>query len=50
MEKIPYLIVVGEKEEKTKTISVESRDHGKLATMSLINLIERASEEIKTRK
>ena len=49
-EKIPYLIVVGDKEVEAKTISAESRDAGKLDVTSLSDFIARASEEIKTRK
>ena len=49
-EKIPYLLVVGDKEVEAKTISVESRDEGKLDITSLSDFITRATEEIKTRK
>ena len=49
-EKIPYFIVVGDKEVEAKTISVDSRDHGKLDTTSLSDFITKATEEIKTRK
>lgn len=49
-EKIPYLLVVGDKEVEARTISVDSRDHGKLDATSLSDFITKASEEIKTRK
>jgi threonyl-tRNA synthetase len=49
-EKIPYLLVVGDKEVEAKTISVESRDHGKMDMVSLSDFIARATEEIKARK
>ncbi len=48
-EKIPYLIVVGDKEVEAKTVSVDSRDAGKLDTTSLSDFIARAAEEIKNR-
>jgi threonyl-tRNA synthetase len=48
-EKIPYLLVVGDKEVESKNVSVDSRDHGKLDSLSLIDFIARASEEIKSR-
>lgn len=48
-EKIPYLLVVGDKEIEAETVSVESRDHGKLDATSLSDFIKKASEEIKTR-
>jgi len=49
-EKIPYLLVVGDKEVEEKTISVDSRDHGKLDAMSVADFMTRATEEIETRK
>ncbi|MEK7114153.1 MAG: threonine--tRNA ligase [Patescibacteria group bacterium] len=49
-EKIPYLLVVGDKEVEAKMISVESRDHGKLDTLSVEDFVTRTTEEIKTRK
>jgi len=49
LEKIPYLIVVGDAEVESKTVSVESRDNGKLDITSLTDFIARATEEIKTR-
>lgn len=50
MEKIPYLLVVGDKEVESKNVSVDSRDYGKLDTLTLADFIDRATEEIKTRK
>jgi len=55
-EKIPYLLVVGDKEVEAKTVSIESRlpaqagDHGKLDITSLSDFIVKACGEIKTRK
>ncbi len=49
-EKIPYLLVVGDKEVSAKAVSVESRDHGKLDATSLSDFIARATEEIKKRR
>lgn len=48
-EKIPYLLVVGDAEVEAKTVSVDSRDHGKLDTMIIADFVTRATEEIKTR-
>jgi threonyl-tRNA synthetase len=48
--KIPYLLVVGDAEVEAKTISIDSRDHGKLDAMPLNDFIQRATEEIKKRK
>jgi threonyl-tRNA synthetase len=49
-EKIPYLLVVGDKEVADKTVSVDSRDHGKLDALSLAALTTRLELEIKARK
>lgn len=49
-EKIPYLLVVGDKEVEAKTVSVESRDAGKLDTTSLSDFITKAGEEIRAKK
>jgi threonyl-tRNA synthetase len=49
-EKIPYLLVVGDAEVEAKTVSVESRDAGKLDAMSAADFISRATEEIRTRQ
>ncbi|MEK6821067.1 MAG: His/Gly/Thr/Pro-type tRNA ligase C-terminal domain-containing protein [archaeon] len=49
-EKIPYLLVVGDKEIEDKTVSADSRDHGKLDAMLVTDFLNRATEEIKTRK
>jgi threonyl-tRNA synthetase len=38
LQKIPYLLVVGDKEMETKTVTVESRDHGNMGTISLDEL------------
>ncbi len=35
MEKIPYLLIVGEKEEIAKTISIRKRSHGDLGTKTI---------------
>ncbi|MEK7077350.1 MAG: threonine--tRNA ligase, partial [Patescibacteria group bacterium] len=47
-EKIPYLLVVGDKEVEAKTVSIESRDAGKQDITSLSDFITKISEEIKT--
>jgi threonyl-tRNA synthetase len=47
-QKVPYLLVVGDAEVDAKTVSVDSRDHGKLDTMSVGNFANRALEEIRT--
>jgi threonyl-tRNA synthetase len=48
-EKIPYLLVVGDAEREAQTVSVESRDRGKLDAMSVADFIARSSEEMARR-
>jgi threonyl-tRNA synthetase len=48
-EKIPYLAVVGDAEVEAKTLSVDSRDKGKLDAMSVADFIAKATEEIRSR-
>ncbi|KKW45340.1 MAG: Threonine-tRNA ligase [Parcubacteria group bacterium GW2011_GWB1_57_6] len=49
-EKIPYLLVVGDKEVEARTVSVESRNDGKQDAMPLADFIARANAEIAQRK
>ncbi|MFZ2167878.1 MAG: threonine--tRNA ligase [Minisyncoccia bacterium] len=49
MEKIPYVLVVGDAEIAAKTVSVESRDAGKLDAMTVTDFVARVTEEARTR-
>src|SRR3989338_1216536 len=49
-EKIPYLLVVGDQEVTDGTVSVESRDKGKLNAMKVTAFIKRITEEVLGRK
>lgn len=40
LERIPYMLVVGEKEVETDSVSVRSRDDGDLGSMSINRLLE----------
>ena len=46
LEKIPYLLIVGEKEQTEKTVSVRSRKHGEMV-LSADELAEKLITEIK---
>jgi threonyl-tRNA synthetase len=48
--KIPYWIVLGDKEIEAKNITLESRDNGSLGQMSKEELLARLLEEIKDKK
>jgi threonyl-tRNA synthetase len=46
IQKIPYILVVGEKEEKSKTVAVRERGKGDLDTMEIDNFIKKIKLEI----
>ncbi|MFL0194584.1 threonine--tRNA ligase [Clostridium sp. WILCCON 0269] len=46
MQKVPYMIILGDKEMKEKNISVRSRKDGDMGTMSLDDFILKLKEEI----
>src|SRR3990167_682569 len=48
--KIPYLLVIGDKELADKNVTVESRDSGNLGAMSIEELVSKLKEEIRSRK
>ena len=48
-EKVPYLLVVGDKEIEDKTVSVESHHHGKQDAATVTDFVTRIVEEIRTR-
>ena len=50
MQKIPYLIVLGDKEVDEKKITVETRGQEKGEQASLSNFIAKITDEIKNRK
>ena len=47
-EKIPYLLVVGDKEVENGTVSVDRRTDGKLGSMSIEDFIARVQNEVST--
>lgn len=50
MEKVPYMLVVGDAEVSARTVSVESRDNGKEEQpASLAEFVARVAEEVRTR-
>jgi threonyl-tRNA synthetase len=49
-EKVPYLLVVGDAEAGAKTVSVESRDEGKMDAVKLDEFAAQIAEEIKERR
>jgi threonyl-tRNA synthetase len=49
LEKIPYLLVIGDEEVKDGVVTVESRDKGKAGKMSPEDILTQLSEEIRNR-
>jgi threonyl-tRNA synthetase len=50
LEKIPYMLIVGEKEQSAGTVSVRDRVDGDLGAMSIAELIKRLDDEVKERR
>lgn len=50
MEKIPYMIVLGDKEAEAGTLSVRERKEGNLGVMSLDTFIEKITGEIREKR
>jgi len=50
MQKIPYLLVIGEKEEKINSVAVRDRKKGDLGPVKINKFIEDIKEEIEKRK
>ena len=49
MQRVPYLLVVGDKEVESNTVAVRTRDGEDLGSMPLEAVIERFTQEIKSR-
>ena len=50
LEKVPYMIIVGDKEKEDKTVSVRSRKEGDLGVMSIDSIIDKLVEEDRSKK
>ena len=49
VEKIPYMLIIGDKEAEDNAASVRSRKEGDLGTLSAKDIIEKLTEEIHTK-
>ncbi len=47
LDKIPYMLIVGEKEEKEKTVSVRSKSEGDLGAMDAEKFLDRIKEKLR---
>lgn len=48
-EKVPYMLVIGDKEIRENKVTLESRDNGNLGQMTLEDLISKLTSEIKSK-
>jgi threonyl-tRNA synthetase len=49
MEKVPYMLIIGEKEVEAKSVSVRARNQKDLGSMSLDEFTTKIHDEIKNR-
>lgn len=45
MEKVPYMLIVGQKEEESQTVSVRGREDGDLGSFALEDFVRKAAKE-----
>ena len=50
LEKIPYMLVVGDKEQTAGNVAVRDRVDGDLGAMSIAELVKRLSDEVREKK
>ncbi len=50
LEKVPYMLIVGDKEIESGTVSVRSRKDGDIGSMEISSFIESAKKEIDTKQ
>lgn len=48
-ERVPYIVIIGEKEEEEGNVSLRSRKNGDEGSINVIDLIERINNEIKNK-
>ncbi|OQB24673.1 MAG: Threonine--tRNA ligase 1 [Firmicutes bacterium ADurb.Bin182] len=49
MQKVPYMLIIGDKEEENNVVAVRSRKAGDIGVMPLADFIEKIKEEIDTK-
>ena len=49
VNRVPYMVIIGQQETEGKTVSVRSRDTAKTETMPLAEFVERIKKEISER-
>ena len=46
LQRVPYMLIIGEREQENRTVSVRSRDEGDIGAMSLDGFVDRISREV----
>ncbi|MFZ5987507.1 MAG: threonine--tRNA ligase [Bacillota bacterium] len=49
LEKVPYMLVIGDKEMENKAVAVRSRKEGDLGSITLADFVDRIVEEVKSK-
>jgi len=49
-QKIPYLLIVGDEEEKAKSVNIRQRNKGSLGAMTLKKFLEKIKKEVERKK
>ena len=49
LEKVPYILVIGDKEVESNSVAVRSRKEGELGAIEVDAFVERIVEEVRTR-
>jgi threonyl-tRNA synthetase len=50
LEKIPYMLVVGDKEQSAGTVAVRDRVDGDLGALPVAELVQRLTDEVRERR
>lgn len=50
LEKVPYMFVIGENEKTTGTVAVRKRGEGDLGSLSIADIVEKISTEIREKQ
>ena len=50
LEKVPYMLVIGDKDIENNTVSVRSRKDGDIGAMSIDEFIERICDDVNTKR
>ena len=49
LQKVPYMLIVGDREQEAKAVAVRQRDGSDLGAIPLFQLIDRMKDEVTTK-